>query len=675
MSEALGDDVLLGMTSSYLKEDHKDNFANYVTSEDLSTEMHGSNLVASSPSLVDDLLDLTSTPMNDGNKDNDEGGLLLQSVSSSSPVDISCNEQLDLVRHQGGNLPSLTDDDLYQSNKKLEHDNKPCLLEELSGLEKEDDKKTTTYEISSNIAETIDSERHQIEESQVLDNDVHFDEKFETNVLIDTESGDQKVNVVKQVDDCDNHIVAIHNTQIAIGNQIENEPNPANGSSPSRKLHESQDKVYKEDIDCNTSAEVEKEPQPLSNVETDVKDNIVVDTVDKNTILPDPVPTPIPATIMSDQFLEQTKHIVKDNAARSDAAYENTQESIDETIYDEEKSQPINDAETIGKCITAGDEIEFLEQAKPTSKVDEGFQSINDVEKIENLNVSSVSSSFDFDTKTPENFVNEDSNKENIIIENESLEEDKGTQSLNDIGTIKDFDTAMDEIVESKSFEKPHPIDDIYEKDVIVFKTENQTLKVQLESALDQIRLLESRALDQEETISQFKDKLTVQMTSRAEAENKSKELIQHKVSLEKELKDIHSQHEESETEYRNEIQSLLHKNSSLTEENKRMAFELAKSRQNAESLETTVTTLTSRLNEAKKVEAAKSREANRNADKVAILEEELFSMKNQNTKQESLQQGTAEKLKSLEESLDKERQLNITRKAKMKSYVDQKSG
>lgn len=46
----------------------------------------------------------------------------------------------------------------------------------------------------------------------------------------------------------------------------------------------------------------------------------------------------------------------------------------------------------------------------------------------------------------------------------------------------------------------------------------------------------------------------------------------------------------------------------------------------------------------------------------------------NKNSNQQSLQKGTAEKLKALEETLNKERQLNVTRKTKMKSYADQKS-
>lgn len=233
----------------------------------------------------------------------------------------------------------------------------------------------------------------------------------------------------------------------------------------------------------------------------------------------------------------------------------------------------------------------------------------------------------------------------------------KADMNVNDQSNVE-FDAGINEMKEKIS----------------TLSVEKAALEQQVESALKQIKLSEQNISEHEELQHQLQEKLTTQMTARAEVESKLKSSM---ASAENLLSELESSKESLKNEelLRKQIEEdLTEKNKILIDENKRMAFELAKSRQRVETLETNAISLTARLNEAKKIEAAKSRESTRISEKFAALEDDMIAMKNQNTKQETLHKGTSEKMKILEESLDKERQLNISRKSKMKSFVDQKA-
>jgi len=228
-------------------------------------------------------------------------------------------------------------------------------------------------------------------------------------------------------------------------------------------------------------------------------------------------------------------------------------------------------------------------------------------------------------------------------------------------------------VVDQSNVEFVAVINEMKEK-ISTLSVEKAALEQQVESALKQIRFSEQNISEHEELQHQLQEKLTTQMTARAEVESKLKSSM---ASAEGLLSELESSKEslKSEELLRKQIEDdLTEKNKILTDENKRMAFELAKARQRVEILETNEISLTARLNEAKKIEAAKSRESTRISEQFAALEDDMIAMKNQNTKQETLHKGTSEKMKILEESLDKERQLNISRKSKMKSFVDQKA-
>ena len=260
------------------------------------------------------------------------------------------------------------------------------------------------------------------------------------------------------------------------------------------------------------------------------------------------------------------------------------------------------------------------------------------------------------------------------------------TENETDLCELKEKEQVMEE--DSKNDEA-----------LLALSEENEILSAQLESTRSMIIQFEEKQKAEEKLIVELQEKMTVQMTARAEAEDRLKQFMRNFDETSTELQSKLMEQIETTTgveEQLNETKFSLTETSSelelvktqlesaesfhakeknkLGDENRRMNTELTKARKKIEEFEMDVTSLTARLNEAKKVEASKTREAARSTEKCTAFEEEVKILQDEKTRGETLQTGTVTKMKTIEGALEKERQLNATRKAKMKQYVEVQS-
>eukprot|EP00814_Leptocylindrus_danicus_P000461 CAMPEP_0116031734 /NCGR_PEP_ID=MMETSP0321-20121206/17733_1 /TAXON_ID=163516 /ORGANISM="Leptocylindrus danicus var. danicus, Strain B650" /LENGTH=953 /DNA_ID=CAMNT_0003507001 /DNA_START=100 /DNA_END=2962 /DNA_ORIENTATION=+ len=280
------------------------------------------------------------------------------------------------------------------------------------------------------------------------------------------------------------------------------------------------------------------------------------------------------------------------------------------------------------------------------------------------------------------------------------------TQTPADTENILDKSEKLEDKVENKnvlsqSNEDGQVVEEESKNDeaLMALSEENEILKAELESARSMIIQFEEKQKVDEKLIMELQQKMTVQMTARAEAEDKLKQVKQKfdetSAEVQKKLMDQIEATTRVEEQLNTTKRSLAESSSELDlvktqlesaetchekektklgDDNRRMNTELTKARKKIEEFEMDTTSLTARLNEAKKIEASKAREAARSAEKCTALQDELEILKNAKVKGETLQAETATKMKTIEDALEKERQLNATRKAKMKQYVEVQS-
>lgn len=170
---------------------------------------------------------------------------------------------------------------------------------------------------------------------------------------------------------------------------------------------------------------------------------------------------------------------------------------------------------------------------------------------------------------------------------------------------------------------------------------------------------------------------LQVQMSSRAEAENKVRQMEGTVRQMEEQLEKISKLEDEVEALNANLVQVMADKST--------LELEVSKQRDAREDFERKEILLNSRLNDAKKKEANKANAAERAEFQTANLNDELSQKKKEleemtsgreklEASLEKLKKKAVERVKASEDALAEERNLNEERKKKMKVFVETKA-